>query len=193
MYVVIEGIDCVGKTTQIELLKKYFKEAIFTKEPGATKLGEKIREILLNGEIEFSKKTELLLFLADRANHIDLFLSKYKDKLVISDRSFISGMAYANEFDKKTLFELNLFATNGIFPKKVVFLYASKELIKQRLAFKKLDTIEKRGVKYFLEIQNKLEEVLNFLQNKIDFEILKLDASLSIQEIHEKIKEFIDG
>ncbi len=193
MYVVIEGIDCVGKTTQIELLKKYFKEAIFTKEPGATKLGEKIREILLNGEIEFSKKTELLLFLADRANHIDLFLSKYKDKLVISDRSFISGMAYANEFDKKTLFELNLFATNGIFPKKVVFLYASKELIKQRLAFKKLDTIEKRGVKYFLEIQNKLEEVLNFLQNKIDFEILKLDASLSIQEIHKKIKEFIDG
>ncbi|AJC87689.1 dTMP kinase [Campylobacter insulaenigrae] len=193
MYVAIEGIDCVGKSTQIEILKKSFKDAIFTKEPGATKLGEKVRELLLQSEVKISKKAELLLFLADRANHIDLVLSQYKNKLIISDRSFISGIAYArNEFNKETLFDLNFFATSGNFPNKVVFLHANKELIGERLASKKLDTIEKRGIKYFLEIQDELENTLNFLKDKIDFEILKLDASFSIQDIHKQIKEFID-
>ncbi|MCR6570114.1 dTMP kinase [Campylobacter insulaenigrae] len=193
MYVAIEGIDCVGKSTQIEILKKSFKDAIFTKEPGATKLGEKVRELLLQSEVKISKKAELLLFLADRANHIDLVLSQYKNKLIISDRSFISGIAYArNEFNKETLFDLNFFATSGNFPNKVVFLHANKELIEERLASKKLDTIEKRGIKYFLEIQDELENTLNFLKDKIDFEILKLDASFSIQDIHKQIKEFID-
>ncbi|MCR6574944.1 dTMP kinase [Campylobacter insulaenigrae] len=193
MYVAIEGIDCVGKSTQIEILKKSFKDAIFTKEPGATRLGEKVRELLLQSEVKISKKAELLLFLADRANHIDLVLSQYKNKLIISDRSFISGIAYArNEFNKETLFDLNFFATSGNFPNKVVFLHANKELIEERLASKKLDTIEKRGIKYFLEIQDELENTLNFLKDKIDFEILKLDASFSIQDIHKQIKEFID-
>ncbi|MCR6590672.1 thymidylate kinase [Campylobacter insulaenigrae] len=193
MYVAIEGIDCVGKSTQIEILKKSFKDAIFTKEPGATKLGEKVRELLLQSEVKISKKAELLLFLADRANHIDLVLSQYKNKLIISDRSFISGIAYArNEFNKETLFDLNFFATSGNFPNKVVLLHANKELIEERLASKKLDTIEKRGIKYFLEIQDELENTLNFLKDKIDFEILKLDASFSIQDIHKQIKEFID-
>lgn len=193
MYIAFEGVDCVGKSTQIELLKKCFKDAVFTKEPGATELGEKIRAILLESKIEFSKKAELLLFLADRANHADLLLARNKNKLIISDRSFISGMAYAkNEFDKQMLFELNFFATGGIFPTKVVFLHASKELIEQRLSYKNLDSIEKRGIEYFIQIQDELEKTLEFLKTKIDFKVLKLDASLSIENLHEKIKEFIN-
>ncbi|CAM4049685.1 dTMP kinase [Campylobacter armoricus] len=193
MYIAFEGIDCVGKSTQIELLKKYFHDAIFTKEPGGSELGVHLRKILLESKIQFSKKAELLLFLADRANLIDMYLVQNKNKLIISDRSFISNMAYAKlDFDLKTLFELNTFATGGVFPQKIVFLYGSKELIMQRLSRKNLDSIEKRGIEYFLNIQNALEETLEFLKTKIDIKILRLDASLSIENLHEKIKDFID-
>ncbi|AJC84639.1 dTMP kinase [Campylobacter peloridis] len=193
MYIAFEGVDCVGKSTQIMLLQKYFSEAVFTKEPGGSELGINLRKILLESKIQFSKKAELLLFLADRANLIDMHLAQNKNKLIISDRSFISNMAYAKlDFDENILFELNSFATGGFFPQKVVFLYGSKELIAQRLSKKDLDSIEKRGIEYFLNIQNALEETLEFLKTKIDIKILKLDASLSIENLHEKIKEFID-
>ncbi|EAJ6176969.1 dTMP kinase [Campylobacter lari] len=193
MYIAFEGVDCVGKSTQIELLKKCFKDVIFTKEPGGSELGVHLRKILLESKMHFSKKAEVLLFLADRANLIDLHLAQNKNKLIISDRSFVSNMAYAKfDFDQNVLFELNSFATGGFFPQKIVFLHGSKELIEQRLSKKSLDSIEKRGVEYFLNIQNALEETLEFLKTKIDIKILKLDASLSIENLHEKIKEFIN-
>ncbi|EAH6262626.1 dTMP kinase [Campylobacter lari] len=193
MYIAFEGVDCVGKSTQIELLKKCFKDAIFTKEPGGSELGVHLRKILLESKMQFSKKAELLLFLADRANLIDIHLVQNKNKLIISDRSFVSNMAYAKfDFDQNILFDLNSFATGGFFPQKIVFLHGSKELIEQRLSKKSLDSIEKRGVEYFLNIQNALEETLEILKTKIDIKILKLDASLSIENLHEKIKDFID-
>ncbi|ACM64072.1 TPA: dTMP kinase [Campylobacter lari] len=193
MYIAFEGVDCVGKSTQIELLKKCFKDAIFTKEPGGSELGVHLRKILLESKMQFSKKAELLLFLADRANLIDIHLVQNKNKLIISDRSFVSNMAYAKfDFDQNILFDLNSFATGGFFPQKIVFLHGSKELIEQRLSKKNLDSIEKRGVEYFLNIQNALEETLEILKTKIDIKILKLDASLSIENLHEKIKEFIN-
>ena len=94
MYVVIEGIDTAGKSTQLEILSKKFSDAIFTKEPGATKLGSKLREMALNGEAK-SKIAEMFLFLADRAEHIEEVIKPNIDKMIISDRSVISGIAYA--------------------------------------------------------------------------------------------------
>ena len=71
----IEGIDGSGKTTQIENLKAYFQkkgaEAIVTREPGGTKIGEKIREILLNPDNkEMDPIAEMLLYAASRAQHV---------------------------------------------------------------------------------------------------------------------------
>ncbi|HRM99701.1 MAG TPA: dTMP kinase, partial [Aliarcobacter cryaerophilus] len=54
MYVVIEGIDTAGKSTQLEILKNKFPNAIFTKEPGGTTLGTKLREMILSGEANSS-------------------------------------------------------------------------------------------------------------------------------------------
>lgn len=61
MYVVIEGIDTAGKSTQLEILSKKYSDAIFTKEPGATPMGLKLREMALNGEAK-SKVAEMFLF-----------------------------------------------------------------------------------------------------------------------------------
>ncbi len=193
MYVVFEGIDGVGKSTQIELLKAEFKDAVFSFEPGATRLGELLREILLEKSEKFSKRAEVLLFLADRAEHYEQILRENADKIIISDRSFISGIAYANNaFEFDTLLSLNAFALNGFFPQKCVFLRASEALLKERLAKKGLDKIEKRGVAYFMSVQNELEKCLAVLEKRLNLRILSLDASQSVGVLHEKIKEFID-
>ena len=92
MLVIFEGIDCVGKTTQINLLKEIYKDAIITKEPGGTKFGKKIRNLLLNGD-EISKKAELFLFLADRNEHYEKVIKPNLNNLILSDRSLISGIS----------------------------------------------------------------------------------------------------
>lgn len=191
MYVVFEGVDCVGKSTQISLLKEYFKEAIFTAEPGGTKLGSHLRELLLHKPYRLDKRAELLLFLADRTQHYEEIIKPNKNKLIISDRSFISGMAYAKDFENELLFKLNAFALNDFFPHKVIFLKGDKELIKERLNQKEQDSIEKRGIDYFLAVQDKLENALNFLKEKIDFDFLILNARDTKENLHQKIKEFL--
>ena len=193
MYVVFEGVDGVGKSTQIELLKACYKDAVFSFEPGATPLGEDLREILLEKGGNFSKRAEILLFLADRAEHYEQILRANAGKIIISDRSFISGIAYANNaFDFEMLLSLNSFALNEFFPQKCVFLRASEDLMRERFAKKGLDKIEKRGVGYFLSVQNELEKCLQELQKRLNLRVLRLDGRESIGVLHEKIKEFID-
>ena len=107
MYVVIEGIDTAGKSTQLDLLKKKLPNAIFTKEPGGTTLGLKLRTMALNGEAK-SKIAEMFLFMADRAEHIEEVIKNNKNNTIISDRSMISGIAYASTLSIDELINLNL-------------------------------------------------------------------------------------
>lgn len=190
MLVIFEGIDCVGKSTQINLLKEIYKDAIITKEPGGTKFGEKVRNLLLNGD-EISKKAELFLFLADRNEHYEKVIKPNSNKLILSDRSFISGISYALANDESLslveLINLNKFALNGDFGNKFIFLKADENTLKNRLFKKNLDNIEKRGIEYLLKVQDIMEMVLNHLK----FDVLKINASNEISTIHAQIKEFI--
>ena len=110
MYIAIEGIDTAGKSTQIECLKSLFPEAVYTKEPGGTPAGIEIRSMVLHGELK-SKMAELLLFLADRAEHTESIILPNINSLIISDRSAVSGIAYAfvqKICDIETLVSLNI-------------------------------------------------------------------------------------
>jgi len=186
MYLAIEGIDTAGKSTQIDLLKKEFNDVIFIKEPGFTPLGEKIRNIIFNDDI--SKKAELFMFLADRAETIEKVVKPNLNKNIITDRSVISGIAYAMEFfDFNMLVNLNKFATNGIFPEHVIILKLEKETLIQRLSQKSHDNIEKRGIDYLLSIQDNMIEVCN----RLEIPYLLLDASNSIEEINFRIKKVV--
>lgn len=189
MIVLFEGIDGVGKSTQIKLLASEFKNAIATKEPGGTRLGERLRQILLNGEFRLSKEAEMFLFLADRAQHASEVLSQHKDRLILSDRGFISGIAYAlPSLDEKKLLELNRLALNGLMPDKIVFFEASKELLATRLASRAdKDAIEQRGLEYLMQIQ---KNMANIIAN-LGIEYLKIDASQNEQSIKEQIIKFI--
>ncbi|MCF6330581.1 MAG: dTMP kinase [Sulfurimonas sp.] len=185
MYIAIEGIDTAGKSTQITQLSKQFPDAIITKEPGATEVGHKIRNIVLSAKTN-SKKAEFLLFLADRAEHIKEIIEPNVGKMIISDRSAVSGVAYAltqGEIAKEDLVKLNNFATNNNYPQKVFLLKLTKEELEYRLSKKELDGIELRGSEYLLKIQNAIIEAAKLL----NIELIEIDATQKIEVITQKI------
>jgi dTMP kinase len=188
MYLILEGVDTSGKSTQLELLKDIYPNAYFTKEPGGTKLGSKIREIILHDGVQ-NHKAELFLFLADRAEHYKEIVSNHE--VVISDRGLISGIAYAlanhDDYSLEFLTSLNRFALDDKMPDFVVLLETNEKLIKQRMQTKSADMIEKRGIKYLLKIQDIMKDVLK----ELDIKHIVIDASKDINTIHDEIKEFI--
>jgi len=185
MYIAIEGIDTAGKSTQIAKLAQKYKDAIVTKEPGGTEIGQEIRSMVLSAKAQ-SKKAEFLLFLADRAEHIKEVIEPNLDKMIISDRSAVSGVAYAliaGQIEKKDLISLNNFATNGIYPEKIFLLKLTKEELEYRLSQKELDGIELRGSEYLLKIQDSIIEATKLL----GLELIIIDATKSIDEITKEI------
>lgn len=188
MYVVIEGIDTAGKSTQLDLLAKKYKEAIFTKEPGGTEIGVKLRSMALNGEAK-SSIAEMFLFLADRAEHMQEVVLSNKDKMVISDRSMISGIAYASIFELEKMIELNLLATNNVLPTHAILLELSPEELKYRLSQKENDAIELRGIEYLMNIQERMKKTIT----RLGINHLFVDASLPIEEIEKQIEDFLNA
>lgn len=185
MYIAIEGIDTAGKSTQITQLSQIFTDAIITKEPGGTKIGQDIRSMVLSASAK-SKKAEFLLFLADRAEHIKEIIEPNIDKMIISDRSAVSGIAYAllsKEIDKIDLVNLNNFATKKIYPKKIFLLKLTKDELEYRLSQKELDGIELRGSKYLLEVQDAIIEATKLL----GLELITIDARKNIDDITKEI------
>ena len=191
MYVIFEGIDGAGKSTQIARLAAAFPQAIVTKEPGGTKLGENLREILLK-ENDLDKRAEILLFLADRAEHSGKIIKPNSDKMILSDRGFVSGMAYAlagGNFSFEELLSLNKFALQGNFPQKIVFFKADESTLRSRLGSRaKMDGIEARGFEYLLRVQDAMEEILQ----KLDVRYVTIDAAMDEEKITNLIKEFIN-
>ena len=190
MYILFEGIDTCGKSTQIELLAKKFDGIVTTKEPGGTAFGTKAREILLSDSLA-SKRAELLLFLADRAEHYKEVIEPNRNKIVISDRGFLSGIGYAlanGDFDFEALVALNKFALSGDFPDKIILFVITMKTLQQRTSQKELDGIELRGLEYLISVQNKMHESLQ----KLDIDYMEVDATDSIEKIHQKIVSYLE-
>lgn len=191
MYIALEGIDTCGKSTQIKYLKDKYPNALITKEPGGSVLGTQIREMILREQnteqtVCMDFKTEFLLFLADRAEHTAKVIKPNQNKLIISDRSLISGIAYAKNILQAK--EFNLFATDNILPDLVIILQLDEKTLRYRLGQKPNDAIEKRGIQYLLDIQKNIENITKDL--KCDLEII--NASDSIESIHSTISNLVN-
>ncbi len=188
MYLILEGIDTAGKSTQLDILKEKYQDAIFTKEPGGTNVGAKIREMVLSGEAK-SKVAEMLLFLADRAEHTEMVIKPNLNKMIISDRGFVSGIAYAKDFDIDMVKKLNKIALDGVYPDKLIMLELEPKELKNRLDNKVIDGIESRGIDYLLDIQSRMKRVIN----ELDIDSLIINANEPIVQIANKIEEFISA
>ena len=189
MYVLFEGIDTCGKSTQIELISQKHPEIIITHEPGGTAFGKKAREILLSDSLA-SKRAELLLFLADRAEHYQEVILPNSDRFVISDRGFLSGIGYAlanGDFDFDELVNLNKFALEGHFPDKIILFLTDMKTLEERTSAKSLDGIELRGLEYLLRVQEHMKQTIL----KLDIPHLFVDATLDIETIHTQITDYL--
>jgi len=190
MVILFEGIDTCGKSTQITLLSEKYPELLITHEPGGTSFGKQAREILLSDSLS-SKRAELLLFLADRAEHYEEVIKPNSHKTILSDRGFLSGIGYAlanGEFDFETLLELNRFALEDHFPEKIILFVTNIQTLTKRTSEKSLDGIELRGLEYLLRVQKHMQESLE----KLDINHLLINATEPIETIHQKIVSYLE-
>ena len=205
-FIVIEGIDGSGKTTQISILSKWLIDAdiipsknklIITREPGGTNLGRSIRSLLLDTPKEKSPDsiTELLLYAADRSQHVNEIIRPSLDKgdWVISDRfcgSTLAYQGYGRKLDLNLIKDLEVIATQGIYP-DITFLLdiPVEESIKRRM-YKKDDRIEKEGREFLSNVS------LGFKALSEEKKWKKISAINSeeqiISEIKSEIKKLIE-
>ena len=167
-FVVFEGIDGSGKTTQINKLSKWLIETekipeknqlVITREPGGTNLGKSIRSLLLDTSEGKSPDsiTELLLYAADRSQHVNEIIRPTLNKgdWVISDRfcgSTLAYQGYGRKLDIKLIKDLETISTQGISP-DITFLLdiPVEESIKRRIN-RKDDRMEKEGREFLLNV-----------------------------------------
>ena len=164
LFISFEGPEASGKSTQINLLKKFFKNKnisfIFTREPGGTKVSEKIRKILLDKSLNISQREEILLFMSSRLNLINNVIKPNlrKNKLVIADRFCDSSFVYQyllNNLDFKKGQKLHNELLDNFYPKKTfLFLLDAKEIIKRLKKRKKLNKYDKININFHKKIIN---------------------------------------
>jgi dTMP kinase len=132
MFITFEGIEGSGKTTQIKLLVSVLQakayDCVFTREPGATKIGKKIRAILLDSNhTAMLPITELLLYEADRAQHVREVIEPAlaANKVVVSDRFFDATtvyQGYARGYDLKVIEQMHRVALGQLKPDLTIVL-----------------------------------------------------------------------
>lgn len=192
MLISFEGIDGCGKSTQIQLLKKYFdkagKQVEVFREPGGSAISEQIRAILLDTDEDINPVSELLLFSAARAQLIAEKVKPALDegKIVILDRFYDSTTAYQGfgrqSIDTPSIQTINKIASLSNTPDITFYLKISWDESKRRTAHMQEDRMEKAGQEFF----ERVIEGYNFLSNTED-RFVEIDASQSINEIHEQI------
>lgn len=95
MFIVFEGADCSGKSTQAKMLHEAISGSILTREPGGTEAGLKLRDIIMT--IPIGPETLQMLFEADRLDHCHNVILPNKNKVVISDRYYYSSLVYQDD------------------------------------------------------------------------------------------------
>ena len=197
MFISLDGIDGAGKSTQIDLLRQYLESkgatVVCFRDPGSTKLGESIREILLHREdIPIASTSEMLLYMAARAQLVDEQLRPALQSgfTVICDRFLLANVVYqgvAGGLDVDELWSVGKCATGGLAPDATIVLDIDPEIAVKRLK-RGPDRLEKRGIEYFRLVRNGfLHQILN-----AGGKSLVVNADQDIMQIHQQIVRFVD-
>jgi dTMP kinase len=184
-----EGIEGVGKSTQINLLKEFLVKNNFTvevlREPGSTSAGESIRNILLNKDSDISNKTELLLMFAARSELINKKIQTSSCDYLLLDRFFDASIAYqgyGRNLPIAFIEDLIKF-TDCPIPKLSILIDISVEEGFARKINDTKDRIESSSMDFFNNVRNGYLEIAKKNKNRF----LVINGSLSITEIHESI------
>ena len=194
IFITFEGGEGSGKTTQIELLADWLssqgKNVVTVRDPGGTHVSEKIREILKCRDNAIAPHTEALLYLAARAQMVIevIFPSLNEGKFIICDRFTDSTMVYQGYAGGLDVGHLCDFASHGLVPHFTFLLQIDpKDGLARKMGQGELDRIEAKG----LEFHKKVAEGYQMMSENTN--VVVIDAILPIQEIHNKIIEYIGG
>jgi dTMP kinase len=200
LFISFEGIDGVGKSTQLDLLVRYFEEigrtVCRTLEPGGTDLGREIRELLLHRKGEVAPRAEALLFAADRAHHVATLVrpALERGEVVITDRYLDSSVAYqgsGRDLGFEQVRDLSLFAVDGLLPELTVLLDldAEKAAARRSNTGAEPDRLERAKTEFFETARQSYLTMAAAEPSRW----LVLDAEQSVEAMQAKIRERVQG
>ncbi|MEI6080169.1 MAG: dTMP kinase [bacterium] len=192
LFITMEGIEGVGKTTQVNLLYDFLKkkglDIVLTREPGGLPISEAIRNILLHKDM--SPMTELLLYEAARAEHFDRIISPALDKgqTVLCDRftdASVAYQGYGRGLDLKLIDQLNSIATRNVQPDLTFVIDLPVDLAFKRLGTRGTtpDRFEKLSHDFYEKVRNGYIEQ----SKKYPKRVFMIDANKTPEEIHKDI------
>ena len=196
MFLSFDGIDGVGKSTQLQLTSTWLEglgyEVTCCRDPGSTPLGESIREIILNRkQLPVSLRSEMLLYMTARAQLVAEIIRPALDQeqVILSDRFLLSNVVYqghAGGLDPAEIWRTGLVATGGILPDLSIVLNLDLPEAMARLGEEK-DRMESRGEEFFGRVQ------AGFLHEaEQDPDTIQLvDAAGSQEDVQERVQEIV--
>ena len=195
MFITFEGIDGVGKSTQIRFAEEFLKElglqTLTTFEPGGTELGQEIRNLLLHRKGDVAPRSEALLYAADRAHHVATVVrpALAAGKVVISDRLLDSSVAYQGAGRKLSATEvrnISLWAVDGLLPNLTILLDLDAEKASKRREStgQEADRLELEKQEFFEAVRSEFLKLAAAEPERF----LVVNAEDSPAEIFEQIK-----
>ena len=198
-FITIEGIECVGKSTNAKfietMLNKKGCNTLFTREPGGSGIGEKIRNILLFEKKDtLSPMTELLLLFAAREKHINEIIKPALENgtWVICDRFTDASFAYqgfGRELGFEKVNQLKALIQKDFEPDLTILLDAPLEVITSRRKLNPNDRFESEDKKFFGRVRNGYLELAKIFEDRVKV----IDASQDIEDVQNQIKILINS
>ncbi|GAA0353261.1 dTMP kinase [Bacillus horti] len=199
LFITFEGPDGSGKSTQLQRMASYLNAQLYdvltTREPGGTAISDQIRRIVLDPEHpEMAEQTEVLLYAASRAQHVQEKIKPALEqgKMVLCDRFVDASIAYQGfglGFGEQTVQQINDFATGGLTPDRTYMIDVAPELSRERMNTRttqeftqELDRIEQKELEYHARVRQGFQTLAKQHQR-----IMLIDGNQSIESIHQLI------
>ena len=197
MFFSFDGIDGVGKTTQMQLFCEWLaeqgQEVVTCRDPGSTALGERVREILLNSDesTPISPRCEMLLYMAARAQLVDEVIQPAiaSGKVVVSDRYLLANVVYqgyAGGLEVQDVRDVGRVATAGLTPDCTFLLDMSPTVAMDRMG-DELDRMERRGNEYREKLRKGFLQEAELQGDKFHV----VDANRPIDQIQAEIRSIV--
>lgn len=201
MFIAFEGIEGSGKTTHVDLLSDYLREkgheVVTTREPGGTPVGEALRSVLLRKDLHVLPLTELLVFLASRAQHVEEVIRPALDKgsIVLCDRFIDASFAYqgyGRGIDLGIIETLNRLVTKGVRPNLTILLDCAVDIgLARKSADGNLDRFEKEDLSFHNRIRNAYLELAEDDPKRYVVLNAKNDLTGTQSVIREKVEKLL--
>ena len=198
IFISLDGVDGGGKSTQVRLLAEYLRsldhDVITFRDPGGTKLGEALREILLHRqEIPLTGTAEMLLYMASRAELVAECIRPALEggKTVITDRFLLANVVYqgcAGTLDPSRLWQVGEIATGGLQPDLTIVFDIAVEQALGRIS-RGFDRLESRGTEYMERVRRGFLEQVSHLGSRA----VVVDDNAGIEAVQARVQHAVDN